>query len=596
MMIASGVAAHQCSPPTLTTGYHPVGKYSNNPLDHLLSKLTTKTTADSGANQSEPAIARKVNRDASSRPSESIILRRGQLTSKEIGKTGHFFLASRLLDLTRFPITCPWGTPTDMAASMSSVSDLIKQHAYIDGRWVGDPVDAIRNPATGETIAHVPQLGQQAAQEAVTAAHAALSPWSEKLATDRAAVLRRWFDLMREHREPLATILTLEQGKPIAESRGEIDYASSFVEFYAEQAKRIHGEILQPHLPNTRVLVTKHPIGVCAAITPWNFPAAMITRKCAPALAAGCTVVLKPAPETPLTALAIAELADRAGVPNGVLNVVTGDAQAIGQSWCGDPRVRLLGFTGSTEIGKLLMSQAAATVKKVALELGGNAPLVVFADADLDAAVEGAIAAKFRNMGQTCICANRLLVHDSIHDRFVERLARRVAAMTVGNGMDAGTQQGPLINDAALQKVQHLVDDAIKWGARVLTGGKPHALGKTFFQPTVLDRVTSKMEIVCEEIFGPVAPVIRFSSETEAIEIANDTPYGLAAYFYGRDLGQTFRVAQQLEYGMIGINSTALGSAMAPFGGVKQSGIGREGSHHGIEEFLELKYLLIGGL
>lgn len=475
-------------------------------------------------------------------------------------------------------------------------SSLIKQHAYIDGNWVGQPTDAIVNPATGETIARVPHLGQQAAQDAVTAAYTALTPWSDTLATERASVLRRWFDLIREHRETLATILTSEQGKPIAEARGEIDYAASFVEFYAEQAKRIQGEILQPHLPNSRVLVTKHPIGVCAAITPWNFPAAMITRKCAPALAAGCTVVLKPAPETPLTALALAELADRAGIPAGVLNVVTGDAKAIGQSWCADPRVRLLGFTGSTEIGKLLMRQAAATVKKVALELGGNAPLIVFADADLSAAVEGAIAAKFRNMGQTCICANRLLVHDSIHDRFVGRLSARVAAMKVGNGMDAETQQGPLINEAAVQKVQHLVDAAIASGARLLTGGKPHALGKTFFQPTVLDRVTSEMEIVCEEIFGPVAPVIRFSNEDEAIEIANDTPYGLAAYFYGRDLGQTFRVAQRLEYGMIGINSTSLGSAMAPFGGVKQSGIGREGSHHGIEEFLELKYLLIGGI
>lgn len=483
-----------------------------------------------------------------------------------------------------------------MADSTPITSSLIKQHAYIDGQWVGDPIDAIVNPATGETISHVPHLGQQAAQDAVTAAQAALQDWSGKLATDRAALLRRWFDLIQEHREELATILTSEQGKPIAEARGEIDYAASFVEFYAEQAKRIHGEILQPHLPNTRVLVTKHPIGVCAAITPWNFPAAMITRKCAPAMAAGCTVVLKPAPETPLTALAIAELADRAGIPAGVLNVVTGDAKAIGQSWCADPRVRLLGFTGSTEIGKLLMSQAASTVKKVALELGGNAPLIVFADADLNAAVDGAIAAKFRNMGQTCICANRLLVHASIHDQFVELLSQRVAAMTVGNGMNADTQQGPLINDAALQKVQHLVNDAVKCGARVVTGGKPHALGKTFYQPTVLDRVTSKMEIVREEIFGPVAPVIRFSTEDEAIEIANDTPYGLAAYFFGRDLGQTFRVAEQLEYGMIGINSTSLGSAMAPFGGVKQSGIGREGSHHGIEEFLELKYLLIGGL
>lgn len=483
-----------------------------------------------------------------------------------------------------------------MTGAIPTAPSLIKQQAFIDGQWVGEGVDAIVNPATGQTISHVPHLGQQAAHDSVAAAHAALKAWSNRLAVDRAAVLRRWFELMREHREELATILTSEQGKPIAEARGEIDYAASFVEFYAEQAKRIQGEILQPHLPDSRVLVTKHPIGVCAAITPWNFPAAMITRKCAPALAAGCTVVLKPAPETPLTALALAELATRAGIPAGALNVVTGDAKAIGQAWCADPRVRLLGFTGSTEVGKLLMSQAASTVKKVALELGGNAPLIVFADADLDAAVDGAIAAKFRNMGQTCICANRLLVHDSMHDRFIQSLAQRVETLKVGNGMNAETQQGPLINEAALQKVQQLVDDAVKEGARLVCGGKPHALGRTFFQPTVLDGVTPKMQIVCEEIFGPVAPVIRFSSDDEAIEIANDTPYGLAAYFYSRDLGRTFRIANQLEYGMIGINSTSLGSAMAPFGGVKQSGIGREGSHHGIEEFLELKYLLIGGL
>jgi succinate-semialdehyde dehydrogenase/glutarate-semialdehyde dehydrogenase len=480
-----------------------------------------------------------------------------------------------------------------MATPQNPESPLIKQQAYINGRWGGDPAVSIRNPATGETISQVPNLGREAAVDAVTAAYSALKTWSKKLANERSAILRTWFDLIRSHREELAKVLTCEQGKPIAEARGEIDYAASFVEFYAEQAKRIQGEVLQPHLPNTRVLVTKEPIGVCAAITPWNFPAAMITRKCAPAMAAGCTVVLKPAPETPLTALALAELADRAGVPAGVFNVVTGDAAAIGEAWCSDPRVRWVGFTGSTEVGKLLMRQAADTVKKVALELGGNAPMIVFADADLEVAVEGAIAAKFRNMGQTCICANRLLVHDSVHDRFVERLSQRVSRMTVGNGMEADVQQGPLINDRALDKVQRLVDDAVKHGARIVTGGRRHPLGGTFYQPTVIDHVRSDMEIVCQEIFGPVAPVIRFSTEAEAIEIANDTPYGLAAYFFGRDLGETFRVAEQLEYGMIGINSTSLGSALVPFGGVKQSGIGREGSHHGIEEFLELKYLLI---
>jgi succinate-semialdehyde dehydrogenase/glutarate-semialdehyde dehydrogenase len=483
-----------------------------------------------------------------------------------------------------------------MSASRLTDLMLLKQQAYIGGQWVGEPKDCIVNPATGEVIGSVPQLGREAAQSAVTSAQGAFGSWSRTLAGERSAILRRWFELIMAHREDLATLLTMEQGKPLAESLGEIDYAASFVEFYAEQAKRIQGEILPAHLPGTRVLVTKHPIGVCAAITPWNFPAAMVTRKCAPAIAAGCTVVLKPAPETPLTALALAELGERAGLPAGVLNVVTGDAKAIGSAWCDDPRVRFLGFTGSTEVGKLLMSQSAATVKKVALELGGNAPLIVFGDADLEAAVAGAIAAKFRNMGQTCICANRLLVHDSIHDRFVALLSQRVEQMVVGDGLDPRSQQGPLINQAAIEKVERLIAAAIRKGARVVTGGKPHSLGKTYFQPTVMDQVSAEMELVGEEIFGPVAPVIRFSSEEEAIQMANDTPYGLAAYFYGRDLGQAFRVAERLEYGMIGINSTSLGSAMAPFGGVKQSGIGREGSHHGIEEFLELKYLLVGGI
>jgi len=476
---------------------------------------------------------------------------------------------------------------------------LLRTLCYLDGRWLAaDDARsfAVSDPASGGKLAEVPLMTAAETARAIAGAAAALPAWQARTAKERAAGLRRWYELIVASAEDLAQLITAECGKPIAEARGEVAYGASFVEWFAEEGKRVYGESIPSPASDRRLLTIRQPVGVCAAITPWNFPAAMITRKCAPALAAGCTVVLKPAPETPLTALAITELADRAGIPAGVLNVVTGDAKAIGESWCADPRVRLLGFTGSTEIGKVLMRQAASTVKKVALELGGNAPLIVFADADLNAAVEGAIAAKFRNMGQTCICANRLLVHDSIHDRFVDLLTQRVAAMTVGNGMDGDTQQGPLINEAALQKVKHLVDDAVKCGARVLTGGQPHSLGRTFFEPTVLDRVTSKMDIVCEEIFGPVAPVIRFSTEQEAIEIANDTPYGLAAYFYGRDLGQTFRVAQQLEYGMIGINSTSLGSAMAPFGGVKQSGIGREGSHHGIDEFLELKYLLIGGL
>lgn len=474
--------------------------------------------------------------------------------------------------------------------------ELLKSSCYIDGRWFGRPVDPVVDPATGVELARVPRLGGDEADMAVTAATAAFTTWSRTLAGERATILRRWFELIGQNREDLATILTMEQGKPIAEALGEIDYAASFVEFYGEQARRIQGEILPSHLSDARVLVTKSPIGVCAAITPWNFPAAMITRKCAPAIAAGCAVVLKPAPETPLTALALAELADRAGMPAGVLNVITGDAAAIGAAWCDDPRVRFLGFTGSTEVGKLLMRQAAATVKKVALELGGNAPLIVFADADLEAAVSGAIAAKFRNMGQTCICANRLLVHDSIHDRFVSLLAARVSGMVVGSGLDPRSDQGPLIHNDAVEKVERLIADAVDQGARIVTGGKRHSLAKTFFEPTVIDRVTGRMGLVRDEIFGPVAPVIRFHSEAEAIEIANDTPYGLAAYFYGRDLGQAFRVAERLEYGMIGINSTSLGSATAPFGGMKQSGIGREGSHHGIEEYLELKYLLVGGL
>jgi len=473
---------------------------------------------------------------------------------------------------------------------------LIKSQAYLNGAWVGEPQDPVLNPADGTPITSVPALSEVEAEAAVSAAYQALQPWAGQLAAVRAAALRRWLEQIRQHRDDLAKILTAEQGKPLAEASWEIDYAASFVEFYAEEALRIAGEILPSHLPKSRVMVTKNPIGVCAAITPWNFPAAMITRKCAPALAAGCTVVLKPAPETPLSALALAELADRAGLPQGAMNVITGPAEPIGRAWCDDPRVRLLGFTGSTEVGKLLMRQASQTVKKVTLELGGNAPFIVFADADLEAAVEGAIAAKFRNTGQTCICANRLFVHDSIHDRFVERLAERVNELVVGDGLDPETQQGPLINTAALDKVQKLLADAVAGGARVLTGGKPHPLGGTYFQPTVLDRVAPTMAITQQEIFGPVAPVIRFSSEAEVITQANDTPYGLAAYFYGRDLGQAFRVADRLEYGMVGINSTALGSVAVPFGGVKQSGIGREGSHHGIDEYLELKYLLVGGL
>jgi succinate-semialdehyde dehydrogenase/glutarate-semialdehyde dehydrogenase len=501
-----------------------------------------------------------------------------------------FFLSSDMDDVLRNE------SPDAMHDLNLHDPTLIQDRCYIDGQWVGDPIEPIRNPADGTVVGKVPSLGAIEAGLAVSAAASALGPWGRRLASERAAPLRRWRDEIRKHRQDLARLLTAEQGKPLAEALGEIDYAASFVEYYAEEAIRVAGEILPSHLPASRVLVTRNPIGVCAAITPWNFPAAMITRKCAPALAAGCSIVLKPAPETPLSALALVELARRAEIPKGVINVITGDAPSIGRAWCDDPRVRLIGFTGSTEVGKLLMRQASQGVKKVTLELGGNAPFIVFADADLDAAVEGAIAAKFRNSGQTCICANRLFVHDRVHDEFVARLAQKVDRLVVGNGLSPGTQTGPLINREAFDKVATLVGGAVAGGARVVVGGEPHPLGGTFFRPTVLDHVDASMEISREEIFGPVAPVTRFATEEEVIAMANDTPYGLAAYFYGRDLGQAFRVADQLEYGMVGINATTLGSAAVPFGGVKESGIGREGSRHGIDEYLQLKYLLIGGL
>lgn len=473
---------------------------------------------------------------------------------------------------------------------------LLKTACYLNGGWIGQGDDPVHCPADGSLIAQVPKLGPAEAVKAVDAAGAALPSWSAMLASQRAAILRRWRDLIRAHRDDLAKLLTIEQGKPLAEASWEIEYAASFVEFYAEQALRIEGEILPSHLPGTRVLVQRSPIGVCAAITPWNFPAAMITRKCAPALAAGCTIVVKPAPETPLSALALAELADRAGLPPGTVNVITGDAPRIGKAWCDDPRVRLLGFTGSTEVGRLLMRQASATIKKVTLELGGNAPFIVFADADLDAAVDGAIATKFRNTGQTCICANRLFAHASVHDEFVARLSEKVGQLVVGDGLDPASTQGPLINQQAVEKVTRLLADAVSQGATIVTGGQHHRLGGSFFEPTVVRGVTSQMQITQEEIFGPVAPVTQFSSEQEVIAMANDTPYGLASYFYGRDLGQAFRVAEALEYGMVGVNSTALGTVTAPFGGVKQSGIGREGSQHGIDEYVELKYILLGGI
>lgn len=473
---------------------------------------------------------------------------------------------------------------------------LFRSQCLINGLWTGTSDEAIYNPATGEVLGKVPRLGREAAEEAVSVAQAALPAWRAKTAKERSAILRRWFDLILIHQEDLAQILTAEQGKPITEARGEIAYAGSFIEFYAEEAKRIYGETLPSPKADGRILVLRQPLGVVAAITPWNFPAAMIARKVGPALAVGCTMVLKPAPETPFTALALAELACEAGVPAGVLNVVTGDAVAIGEVWCASEVVRGLSFTGSTPIGKLLMRQCADTVKKLGLELGGNAPFIVFDDADLDAAVEGAVASKFRNMGQTCVCANRIYVQDQIHDAFVTKLTAKVAAMKVGPGTEDGVTQGPLINQAALAKVQSHVADALSQGAKVQTGGKVGPLGGTFFEPTVITGVTSAMRFAKEETFGPVAPIFRFQNEAEAIAAANDTPFGLQAYFYTKDLARTFRVAEALEAGIVGVNSGLTSSEGVPFGGIKQSGLGREGSHHGVEEYLELKYVYLGGI
>ena len=471
---------------------------------------------------------------------------------------------------------------------------LARTRCLIGGVWTGEPASPVTDPATGQTLALVPNLGAQAAAEAVATARAAFTGWSALTAKERSTALRRWHDLILAHAADLARILTAEQGKPIAEARGEIAYAASFVEFYAEEAKRVAGEIIPAPKADARILVLRQPVGVVAAITPWNFPAAMITRKVAPALAAGCTVVCKPAPETPLTALALAELAQRAGLPPGVLNVVTGEAVAIGGVWTASPDVRALSFTGSTQVGRMLMAQCAPTIKKVGLELGGNAAFIVFDDADLDAAADGAMASKFRNMGQTCVSANRILVQDSVHDAFVARLADRIAALRVGPGLTDGVTQGPLVNDAAVAKVEAHLADATARGACVVLGGRRHALGGRFFEPTLLTGATPEMLLAREETFGPVAPVFRFGTEQEAVDLANATPYGLAAYFYARDLGRVFRVAERIEAGMVAVNSGLMSNELAPFGGVKQSGLGREGSRHGIEDYLEIKYLYLG--
>lgn len=473
---------------------------------------------------------------------------------------------------------------------------IARDQCLIGGKWTGMRTLDVTNPATGAEIGCVPDFGQKETRAAIEAANAAFSEWSGKLAKERAVILRRWYELQRDHKEDLALIVTSEQGKPLAEARAEVDYAASFTEFYAEEAKRIYGEIIPTSKKSGRMLVLKQPVGVVGAITPWNFPLAMITRKISPALAAGCTLVVKPAPETPLCALALAELAVRAGVPPGVLNVVTGDPEAIGGELTSNPLVRMITFTGSTEVGKLLMRQSAATVKKLSLELGGNAPFIVFDDADVDAAVEGALASKYRNSGQTCVSADRILVQDGIYDSFAGKLAAEVAKLKVGAGTEEGVVQGPLIHEAAIAKVAAHVEDAVTRGAKVLTGGNRHALGGTFFEPTVLTEVTSDMTIAQEETFGPVAPLFRFRDEDEAVALANGTPYGLAAYFYTRDFSRSWRVAEALEYGMIGLNEGIISSELAPFGGVKESGQGREGSHHGIDEFVELKYVMMGGL
>ena len=474
---------------------------------------------------------------------------------------------------------------------------LLRDQAFIAGTWSGAAADyAVTNPASGAELGRVPDMGTLETRRAIDAAQAAWPAWRALTGKERAAVLRRWYELIMANIDDLATIMTSEQGKPLAEARGEVAYGASFVEWFAEEGKRVYGDTMPAPTSDRRIVVLKQPIGVCAAITPWNFPSAMITRKVAPALAAGCTVVVKPAEQTPLSALALAELAQRAGFPPGVLNVVTASAASaplVGGELTSNPVVRKLSFTGSTEVGRLLMAQCAATVKKVSLELGGNAPFIVFDDADVDAAVAGAMASKYRNAGQTCVCANRLLVQDGIYEAFARKLAEQVGGLTVGSGFDAGTTQGPLIDAQALEKVEAHVADAVGKGARVLTGGKRHARGGTFFEPTVLADVTPDMRCAREETFGPVAPLFRFRDEAEAIALANATEYGLAAYFYARDVGRVWRVAEALEYGMVGINVGIIANEVAPFGGVKQSGIGREGSKYGIEEYLELKYLCL---
>lgn len=476
---------------------------------------------------------------------------------------------------------------------------LFRQQCYVDGAWLDADDGAsieVTNPATGEVLGTVPKMGSAETRSAIEAARKALPAWRDKTAKERSVILRRWFELMMEHQDDLAVIMTSEQGKSLTEAKGEIAYGASFIEWFAEEGKRTYGETIPQHQADKRIVVIKQPIGVCAAITPWNFPTAMITRKAGPALAAGCTMVIKPASQTPYSALALCELAERAGVPRGVLSIVTGSSSAIGGELTSNPIVRKLSFTGSTEVGKILLKQCADTVKKTSMELGGNAPFIIFDDADLDAAVAGAIASKYRNAGQTCVCANRIYVQDGVYDAFAAKLAAAVGELKIGNGLEPGVNIGPLIDTAAVEKVEDHIQDALSKGAAVSAGGERHALGGTFFQPTVLVNVTPEMKIACEETFGPVAPLFRFHNEAEALQLANATQFGLASYFFSRDIGRIWRIAEGLESGMVGINTGLVSTEVAPFGGVKESGIGREGSRHGIEEYLEMKYLCIGGI
>jgi succinate-semialdehyde dehydrogenase/glutarate-semialdehyde dehydrogenase len=478
-------------------------------------------------------------------------------------------------------------------------STLLREQCYVDGRWIGADGGGsipIVDPATGALVGTAPVFGAAETRRAIEAANRALPAWRAKTAKERSAILRRWNDLMLANADDLALILTSEQGKPLAESKGEITIGAAYIEWFAEEAKRIYGDVIPTIANDRRLVVVKEPVGVCAAITPWNFPSSMITRKVAPALAAGCTVVIKPAEATPFSAFALAELAHRAGFPPGVLNVVTGDAPAIGGEMCANPTVRKLSFTGSTDVGRILMRQVAPTIKKISLELGGNAPFIVFDDADLDAAADGAIVSKYRNAGQTCVCANRFFVHEKVYDAFAQKLATRVGELKVGRGTEAGVTQGPLINREALAKVEEHLADAKARGAKVAIGGKRHALGGTFYEPTVLTNVSPQMQIFREETFGPIAPLIPFRTDDEVVELANRSEFGLASYFYSRDLGRVWRVAEALEYGMVGVNTGLITTEVAPFGGMKQSGLGREGSKYGVDEYVEVKYVCFGGI